>query len=55
MPNNDINPKIVYANTLALVFDAISSANKAEASLPAVEICSDNSVPGQITSIAETR
>jgi len=28
MPDKKINRKIVYANTLALVFDAISSANK---------------------------
>jgi hypothetical protein len=26
-----------------------------DASLPAVEICSDRSVPGQMTSMAETR
>ncbi len=37
MPNNNINPKIAYANTLALVFDAISSANKGLLANPSKE------------------
>ena len=37
MPNNNINPEITYANTLALVFDAISSANKGLLANPSKE------------------
>ena len=37
MPNNNINPKIAYGETLALVFDAISSANKGLLANPSKE------------------